>query len=77
MKGSLCTAAWKVARKHKSRTSLNFSFKLSTFFSLPLFYLRDYNLRAQPKTRQWKSTLTEIALKSTFSSLCEKKPYAA
>ena len=31
----------------------------SAVFTLPLFYLRDDNLRAWPKTRQWKSIFRE------------------
>ena len=37
--------AWKVARKRKSWTSLNFSFKLSTFYLAYILFTR-LNLRA-------------------------------
>ena len=51
----------------------------SALFYLASIYLPDKNLPALTwvaKNASVESTLIEIALKSPFSSLCEKKPYA-
>ena len=48
--------AWKVARKRKSSTSLNFSFKLRTFYLASiLFYvikIRDFKIQRRGRQRE-------------------------
>ena len=64
----------KIARERKSWTSLNFSFKLSTFYlaSILFTWLRFTCVNVRKKTRQWKSTLPDLSGNTCFLQQVQK-----